>query len=1007
VVVTRITDVCSRAHLVDRSSSRPIVVVEAQAGAGKSTLLDELTRAHDGPAARATLTGRAAGRGQLRRRLHASLRLNGLSDLSTALEQGSGADPARQLVQWLSDHDEPLQVAIDDVHLANDDLAGLLADLVEGWPPGHRLILSGRRLPSALRSSLTTAPHVTIGPTELRLGPDETRLLLADPVSARLDDGEVALLTDRCDGWAAAIALADIRLQRALDGSDGSFTRHLGQLLAQPATFPDLLSALLEDAPADVRTAVQRVASLPMFDDDLVAAAGLDRGIAAIADLGLPLEPAHDGLWGFPNAVRDALAADRPDEHLVQRAADRYVAVGRLGAALDVLGGAGLDEDLAKLLADLPPASTGQIDSAEHAAAVGSVPPDLLAVHPRILIHLADTYVLDGHLEDYRATIQRARALVLDHGPDTTDLEALEVLATDCSVRLVASDDDVLIAEAETLLARPDLPPMARGRLLGAVGRATAGRRTTPALRTGARQLEEAAQLLQHAGAPTHAFASRVIAATVASWPLGRYDAALEQLDQVLQAARNSLRIRVSTLPYRAFILIEVGRYAEARAALAELRHTAGTVGAIGNERSAAFARWGAAKLASQQGDADATWAACRAVERSDTVVDTGHGAFFRADAAQLLARVGRMDEAERLLADARGRDPGTTPLISTAAFVVAAYAGDRNRAEVALDELDGGLAVEPRDRWRVTLLHAHLLHGAGDAQAQSLAAAAFEEAAQLGYPDLPFVREPEVARMLQPLAARSSSSARDTGATYGPRITVLGGLTVEVDGRRVEPTGRPAELLGFLALQGSPCTAEQAIEALWPDGDAPRGRERLRTVLRRVRRDVGDLIERHEEQLRFRVGVTVDVDDFLKLARQARGGTVNAEDAATAALGMYSGRAASLLGSNPWAEEPRRHLDQQAMAMYDLVAESAERDGRLDDAIRTLLDALRLDPLAEDRYLVAARLLAEQGRRSRALQVLDDGARALEEEGLTASAELDRLRGYLERTAGRTSRAS
>lgn len=1006
-MVTWITDLPARVRLVERSAARPIVVIEAQSGAGKSTLLADLGRAHDGPAAQATLTGRVAGRGQLRRRLHTSLRRNGLSDLSTVLDQGGSTDPVPTLLRWLSDHDEPLQVAIDDIHLANDDLVSLLVDLIEGWPTTHRLILSGRRLPDALRTALATVPHIAIGPRELRLIPDETRRSLAAPVSARLDDDEVALLTDRCDGWAAAIALAAIGLERALKTSSGAFTRRLRHLTAQPATFPDLLGSLLADASPNVRAAVRRVASLPMFDDDLVTAAGFDRGIDAIADLGLPLEPARDGFWALPNAVRDALAADQPDEYILRRAADRYVDVGEVGAALDVLGAAGLEQDLAKLLADLPPIHTAQIDSAEHAAAIGGVPPDLLAEHPRILIQLADTYVLDGHLEEYRAAIGRARALVPDHGPDTPDLGALEVLAADCSVRLVASDDDLLIAEAEALLARPDLPPMARGRLLGGVGRATAGRRTTQALRTGARQLEQAAQLLDHAEAPTHAMASRVIAATVAAWPLGRYDAALEQLDRVLHAGRNNQRIRVATLPYRAFILIEVGRYAEAHAALAELRQTANTIGAIGNERSAAFARWGAAKLASQQGDADAAWAACRAVERSDATVDTGHGAFFRADAAQLLARVGRMDDAERLLADARDRDPGTTPLVATAAFVVAAYAGDRALAEAALDDLDGGRAVEPRDRWRVTLLHAYLLHGLGDDRAQPLAAAAFEEAAQLGYPDLPFVREPEAARTLQPLAARSSSSARDAAATHGPRVTVLDGLAVVLDGQTVEPTGRPAELLGFLALHGSPCTAEQAIEALWPDGDRTRGRERLRTVLRRVRRDVGDLIERHEEQLRFRAGVTVDVDDFLELVRQAGSGPVTDEDAAAAALGLYSGESASLLGLPSWVEDPCHHLDRQAMAMHDLVAEAAERDGRLDDAIRTLFDALRLDPIAEDRYLVAARLLAEQGRRSRALQLLEDGARILEEEGLTVSDDLVRLRGYLERTNTAASRAS
>ncbi len=984
-----------------------MVVIESQAGAGKSTLLAEATTSHDGPAIRATLAGRQAGLGQLRRRLHQSLRLNGLSDLAALLDQAGGADPLPTLLPWLADHDEALLIVIDDVHLADEGLAQYLAAMVTAWPAGHRLLLAGRRIPDALRSALAAATSTVIDAAALRFTPDEANDLLQDEVADLLDASELARLTERCDGWAAAVGLAATRLHRAHATSDAAFARELRLLLAGPATLPVLLASLVGAPTDDQRRAVDELASLPMFDDELVEAAGIPGGVAALADLGLPLEQARPGLWTLSNAVRDVLAPEIANDALIRTAAQRYVAAGHPSAALEVLDATRLDADLAALLADLPPVHTGQIDPAEHAAAVGSLSPDLLRAHPRILIHLADSYLLDGHLEEYRANIRRARDLLDDRGTDSDDPDALEVLAADCSVRLVASDSDELIADAQALLARPELPPMARGRLLGAVGRATAGRRTAKDLRAGVHYLEEAAQIMQRIDAPTHAVATRVIAATVASWPLGRYDAALEQLDQALHAGRDSLRMRVSTLPYRAFILIEVGRYAEARAALEELRRTAATVGAIGNERSAAFARWGAAKLASQQGDAETTWAACRAVERSEVAVDTGHGAFFRADAAQLLARAGRLDDAERLLAEARQRDPGTTPLVATAEFVVAAYAGDHHRAEEILVGLDGGLAVEPRDRWRITLLHAHLQHLAGEDDAQSLAAAAFEEAAQLGYPDLPFIREPEVARTLQSMAAKSSSSARDRFAIGGPRVRVLGTFAVDVDGRTIEPTGRPAELVGFLALNGRQTTADQVIEALWPDADATRGRERLRTVLRRTRRDVGDLVERHDELLRLRAGVTVDADEFRDFVRQARDPAANPEAAAAAAIALYGGTAAPVLSYLDWAEGPRRHLAQQALAMHDVVAATAESEGRLDDAIRTLFDALTMDELAEDRYLVAARLLAEQGRRRRALQLLAEAGTALADAGLTPSPEGDRLRRYLERSAVSSAQAS
>lgn len=995
---TSIAESVIRPRLVDLASAARIVVLEAPSGAGKSTLLQQLAADHDGPAVLAELRGTRGTSGQLRSRLHRSLSLNGLSDLAAALKQGGDRDLVGALLPWLDRQEEHLLVLIDDLHLAEDDLAEVIAHLIDSWPAPHRLMLSGRRLPEVARQRLTGTDSVVIGPRELRFTPAETSHLFGDDVTSHLDDADLDRITQGCDGWAAAISLAGDRLRRAASGTDGEVAREAIELTDQPATLPDLVRSLLAAVPRTMREAVAQLSVLPALDDHLVSSAGIPGGVAELIDLGLPLEATYPGMWTIPSAVRDSIAPASRDERLTRSAAQHYVDAELPGAALEVLEAAHLEEDLAKLLVNLPPALIGRIDPTDHAAAVAALPHHLLAAHPRILIDLADSYVVAGHSEAYAEAIQRATHLIEERAVDADrDPEALEVHAADLTMRAVARNDDTLVGEAEALLARPDLPAMARARLLGGVGRATASRRTAAALRIGARRLDEAAKAFQREGALTHAIASRVIAATFASIPLGRYDAALEQLDQALDAAPSSVTMRVAILPYRAFVLVDLGRYAEAQAVLAELRRTTNAIGTLGNERAAAFTRWTAARMASQQGDPEATWAACRAVERSDVIVDTGNGAFFRADAAQLLARVGLFDDAERLLAEARRRDPGSTDLVATAEFAVAAYSSDLPRAEAVLQRLDGGSRVEPRDRWRMTLLHAFACHEAGDPRAQPLAAAAFEEAAQLGFPELPLVHEPAIARLLLPLAERSSASARD--ATPGAHVNVLGGFTIEVAGEVIEPSGRPAELVAFLALNDRRSTVDQAIEALWPDTDAARGRERLRTVLRRARRDLGDLVERHDDLLRLRANVTVDAEEFLGFCRRAGDPTANRELAAAAALELYRGEAIPSLGYHEWAEVARRQLAQQALAMHDAVAEETTADGRLDDAIRSLLAALELDPLAEDRYLAAARLLAEQGRRSRALQLLAECDEALRQAGVRRSPELSRLEAYLQRS--------
>ena len=114
----------------------------------------------------------------------------------------------------------------------------------------------------------------------------------------------------------------------------------------------------------------------------------------------------------------------------------------------------------------------------------------------------------------------------------------------------------------------------------------------------------------------------------------------------------------------------------------------------------------------------------------------------------------------------------------------------------------------------------------------------------------------------------------------------------------------------------------------------------------------------------RLRPNVTVDAEKFLGFCRLATDPAADHELAAAPALELYRGEAVPSLGYREWAEAARRHLRQQALAMHDTVADETSGDGRLDEAIRSLLAALELEPIAEDRYLAAARLLAEQGRR-------------------------------------------
>lgn len=659
---------------------------------------------------------------------------------------------------------------------------------------------------------------------------------------------------------------------------------------------------------------------------------------------------------------------------------------------------AGRHDEAAQRLASLPPQLMPDLDPHQLGGVVAALDDGIVRRHPRVLVALADAYALSGHTEQYVATLERARVAVADRAED--DAARLDVVAAELAMRAAVSDDDTTAEESRTLLARPDLPPMARARVEAALGRALATRRRPQALRTAGQHLRGAAQQFEQLGASGQATTAHLLRAIVSSWPLGHFDTAADDLQRALDATGGRLRARVAVLPFLAFVLIDAGRYREAEAALSELRVAAREVG---DERGAAYARWAMARMASQRGDAAGTLAACRTVSRASVTVDTGGGAFFHADAAQLLARAGHHGEARQFLGEARRLDPGGTPLVATAELAVAVHVGDLDDAWAALQRLDEGERVEPRDRWRVTLLHAHAARRAGDPQATALAAAAFEEAAQLGRPDLPLVREPALAADLLPLAVQTSPEAAQLAGPADVQLRTMGAVEV-VEAEEHRPvTGRPAELLTFLALHGPVQPAEAAIEALWPDCHPDRGRQRLRTVLARTRRDVGDVIERVDSTLRLRPHVEVDVHEFERLSGRALNGAEGADRVADAraALALHHDLVAPGLNHLDWVMGPRVRLRERALALRDWLADRAEEQDQPGDAVRELLAAIDLDPVGEHRYLRAARVLAAQGHRARALELLDRACATLDTFDLPASRDLHRLHAYLARGAG------
>jgi len=212
-------------------------------------------------------------------------------------------------------------------------------------------------------------------------------------------------------------------------------------------------------------------------------------------------------------------------------------------------------------------------------------------------------------------------------------------------------------------------------------------------------------------------------------------------------------------------------------------------------------------------------------------------------------------------------------------------------------------------------------------------------------------------------------------------RVELLGPALVEAWGEKVSSGLRASayELLAWYALRPEGATAEAAIDALWPDASAKRGRERFWTALGNLRSRLHGPGEEGVEIL-SKVGdhyrpdrSALDIDlwrfeaALTEAARaEARVGIVAALERAAAAFGGEFYPSADAL----WVEPAREDLHRRALDVLIRLAELYSEDGRPDTAITTLERAIELDPICEDAYRRLIVVQAQMGRADAAQRV-------------------------------------
>ena len=211
----------AKADVIARLSTAatPIATVVAPAGYGKTTLLARWAEADPRPFAWVALDGRDDDAVVFLRYIAAAMhRLEPVSsDVFDALSGPGGSTWSTRVPRVggaIAARERPLVLALDDLHaVANPACLDVLAELSRYVPAGSQIAVASREEPALPLGRWRAQGSVNeIGVGDLRLDEQEAGMLLAE-AGVDLDDGEVAELTKRTEGWPAGLYLAALSMR--------------------------------------------------------------------------------------------------------------------------------------------------------------------------------------------------------------------------------------------------------------------------------------------------------------------------------------------------------------------------------------------------------------------------------------------------------------------------------------------------------------------------------------------------------------------------------------------------------------------------------------------------------------------------------------------------------------------------------------------------------------------------------------------------------------------------
>jgi LuxR family maltose regulon positive regulatory protein len=478
----------ARPALLDRLNAGlagRLTLVSAPAGFGKTTLVAEWVSHLDRPVAWLSLDERDSDPARFLAYFISALQ-HIEDEAGTAALASIGNTPAPsdiahllpQLVNDIQDIPEPFVLVLDDYHLVTGQpVHDALAFVIEHQPEPMHLVITTRADPPLPLARLRARGQLNeIRQADLRFTPAEATELLRANLGSKLASDQVETLTERTEGWIAALQMASLAL-RGLPAGAGrlpagaeTFVRTFGGAHRHIADY--LVEEVLAQQPEEVRSFLLRTSILdrltgPLCDDLLAGESQSASGTQMLEDLeraNLFIEPLDDRRqWYryhrlFSDLLRLRLSQSDPPidaPSLHRRASAWYAAHDMLPEAIQHASQAADDEQTAMLIEQAAPAAWRQGELTTALQWLDSLSQASRRRHPLLSVYLATICLLRAE------PFARVEALVQEAAASDSQARcAGEVALLRSMVAMYRGEVPAALAESQQAVVRiPDDSP--------------------------------------------------------------------------------------------------------------------------------------------------------------------------------------------------------------------------------------------------------------------------------------------------------------------------------------------------------------------------------------------------------------------------------------------------------------------------------------------------------------------------------------------------------------------